>query len=327
MSSQQRPIGSPFTASSTVDDVLQGVDIRGRNVIVTGGYSGIGLEAVRALVAAGASVTVPTRDVEKATQALASVEGVQIETMNLLEPWSIETFAERYIERNGTLDILINSAGVMANPLTRDDRGYESQFSTNVLGHFQLTCALWPALRAAPSARVVAVTSNNHHADVAALLHDPNFKLTEYNAWSAYARSKAANILFAVALDSIGKHHGVRAFAAHPGGIIETGLARHMDMAIAKAHGMIDDDGKAIIDPDKGWKNAVQGASTMVWGATSALLEGMGGVYLTNSEVGELKEVAEGELSLTGVIPSVVDSVSAGRLWGLCEALTGARLD
>lgn len=328
MTSHQAPVGSPFTASSTVEEVLDGIDLTGKSVIVTGGYSGIGLQAVRAMLDAGAKVTVPTRSIEKANAALAGLAGVTVDHMNLMDPDSIDGFARRFIAREGKLDILINCAGIMAAPLTRDGRGYESQFSTNVLGHFLLSCRLWPALKTSGNARVVAVTSNNHLTNISALLHDPNFDQSEYSPWLAYANSKAANILFAVALDQIGKSQGVRAFAAHPGGIFETGLIRHMDdLTIAKQAGMIDDEGIPIIDPENGWKTPAQGAATMVWAATSPLLEGIGGVYCTNSEVGvQLDAIPQG-LSLTGVAPNVTDPVNAGRLWALCEQLTGAQID
>jgi NAD(P)-dependent dehydrogenase (short-subunit alcohol dehydrogenase family) len=327
MTTPQTPIGSPFGAASTAEEVVQGIDLSGKTAIVTGGYSGIGLEAVRVLLAAGAGVIVPTRNMEKAKQNLATFPNVILDIMNLMDPASIDAFAERFLAENAKLDILINNAGTMAAPLTRDARGYESQFSTNVLGHFQLTCRLWPALVAAQGARVVALSSANHRTQVANFLHDPNFERSEYDPWRAYANSKGANILFAVALDSIGQHHGVRAFSVHPGGIFETGLVRHMDLSIARAAGMIDADGTPIIDPENGWKTPAQGAATMVWAATSLLLIGKGGVYCVDCDIGTQLTEDEGPLSLTGVAPSVKDPVNAGRLWQLCEQLTGARLD
>lgn len=328
MTTQQAPIGSPFSAASTAEDVLKGIDLTGKTIIVTGGYSGIGREAVRVLLAAGAKVTVPTRNQEKARQSLAGVEGVIIKTMDLMDPASIDDFANRFLAENPKLDILINCAGVMANPLTRDARGYESQFSTNVLGHFQLTARLWPGLVAAGGARVVNLSSANHRGNVIDFLHDPNFEKREYNPWVAYGNSKAANVLIAVAFDDIGKSHGVRAFAVHPGGIFDTGLVRHMDLAIAKAHGMIDEDGKPIIDPEKGWKTPEQGASTMLWAATSPLLDGKGGLYLSNNEVArELPDDDDNKIDNDSVKPGVKNPVNAGRLWRLCEELTGARID
>jgi len=328
MSSEQAPIGSPFGPASTAEDVIQGIDLTGKTAIVTGGYSGIGREAVRVLLAAGAKIIVPARNMTKAQETVAGLDGVHLEAMDLMDPASIDAFAKNFLARNDTLDILINCAGVMANPLTRDARGYESQFSTNVLGHFQLTCALWPALVTANNARVVFLSSANHRGTVIDVLHDPNFEHRAYDPWVAYGNSKAANILLALALDSIGEAQGVRAFSVHPRGIFDTGLVRHMDLAIARAHGMIDEDGKPIIDPEKGWKTPEQGASTMVWAATSPLLDGKGGVYLTNNEVGrQLTEDDDDKIDNDSVKPGVKDPVNAGRLWRLCEELTGARLD
>lgn len=328
MTTQQAPIGSPFGPANTAEDVIKGIYLTGKTVIVTGGYSGIGREAVKVLLAAGAKVTVPTRNLDKARESLSGVDGVVIDTMDLMDPASIDAFAERFLADNAKLDILINCAGVMANPLTRDARGYESQFSTNVLGHFHLTAKLWPALVAAGNARVVILSSANHRGRVVDFLHDPNFEQREYDPWVAYGNSKAGNALLAVAFDSIGKSQGVRAFSVHPGGIFDTGLARHMDLAIAKAHGMIDEDSKPIINPEAGWKTPEQGASTMVWAATSPLLDGNGGVYLSNNEVcRELPTDDDGALDNDSVKPGVKDPVNAGRLWRLCEELSGARID
>ncbi|MDC0714173.1 SDR family NAD(P)-dependent oxidoreductase [Stigmatella sp. ncwal1] len=327
MTTAQFPIGSPFGAASTAQDILKGVNLSGKTAIVTGGYSGIGLEAARVLASAGVKVVVPARNIEKAKQTLADHPEILIEPMDLMDPTSVDAFAERFLAANKKLDILINNAGSMASPLARDARGNESQFSTNVLGHFQLTCRLWSALVAARGARVIALSSANHRIKVADFLHDPNFEHGEYDSWKAYANTKAANVLFAVALDSIGQRHGVRAFSVHPGGIFDTGLLRHTDVSLAIAAGMADKDGNAIIDPEKGWKTREQGAATMVWAATSTLLEGKGGVYCSDCEVGTQLAEDEGPLSTTGVTPGVKDSVNSGRLWQLCEQLTGARLD
>lgn len=326
MSAHQAPIASPFTASNTAEDVLAGVDVAGKTILVTGGYAGIGREAVRVLLAKGARVIVPARNMDKARKNLADLPDVILGEMDLMDPASIDTFAQWFLASNPTLDILINNAGTMAAPLTRDSRGFESQFSTNVLGHFQLTARLWPALVAAGNARVVLLSSANHRANVTDLLHDANFKATAYDPWKAYAQSKAGNILLAVALDSIGKTSGVRAFAVHPGGIWETDLARHMDPAIAKAAGLLDENDNVVIDPDKGWKNVHQGASTMVWAATSHLLDGRGGVYLADNNIGVQDQIDGGALT-NAVAPSVNDPVNAGRLWQICEQLTGARID
>lgn len=327
MTAFQKPIDSPFGATSTADDVIRGIDLKGKTVLVTGGYSGLGLDAVRVLHGAGAKIIVPARDLAKARNNLALFPDITIDVMDLMDPASVNNFAERFLAANTQLDILINCAGVMAAPLSRDSRGNESQFSTNVLGHFQLTCRLWPALIAATGARVVALSSANHHVETTELLHDPNFRHREYDPWKAYAQSKAACALFAVALDSIGKRHGVRAFSVHPGGIYETGLLRHTPDSLPASFGMIDGEGKPVIDPEKtGFKTVRQGSSTIVWAATSPLLEGKGGVYCADNNIGSLLREGD-ERTLTGVSLNATDPVNAGRLWHLSEELTGSRLD
>jgi NAD(P)-dependent dehydrogenase (short-subunit alcohol dehydrogenase family) len=149
MSTLQLPIHSGFGAFTTAEEVIRGCDLNGKTAIVTGGYSGIGLEAVRALRSAGAGVIVPARDLKRATASLEGIDGVEIEAMDLLESASIDAFAEKFLASGRPLLLLVNSAGIMAPPLKRDKRGYESQFATNHLGHFQLTLRLWPALRQA----------------------------------------------------------------------------------------------------------------------------------------------------------------------------------
>ena len=229
----QTPIGSGFGAITTAAEVIKGIKLTGKIAIVTGGYSGIGVETVRAFRSAGANVIVPTRNMAKAKANLAEIPEVQLAAMDLLDPATIDAFAEKFLSKKVALHILVNDAGVMAAPLARDARGYESQFAANHLGHFQLTCRLWPALVRAQGARVVALTSYAHRR-AAVDFHDPNFQHREYDPWIAYGQSKTANSLFAVALDSIGKSRGVRAFAVHPGGIV-TDLIRHMSRRKSKA--------------------------------------------------------------------------------------------
>ena len=197
--------------------------------------------------------------------------------MDLLDPVAIEAFAERYLTSSAPLHILVNGTGSMANPLTRDERGYESQIATNHLGHFQLTLRLWPALIKANGARVVSVSSWGHHFSPA-VFDDPNFERREYNPWAAYGQSKTANILFAVALDESGKKDGVQGFSLHPGSIQGTGLQKYLSVEEQRAAGVIDEQGKPIHDPAKNIKTVEQGAATGVWCATSPQLDGMGGV-------------------------------------------------
>lgn len=324
MPTLQAPIGSGFGPASTAAEVITGIDLTGKNVVVTGGYSGIGVETVRAFRSAGATVVVPVRDMAKAQEALRDIPGVVLEDMDLLDPASIDRLAERVLAATDSLDILVNNAGVMAPPLSRDARGYESQFAANHLGHFQLTCRLWPALRRASGARVIALSSYGHRR-AGIDFHDPNFETREYDPWIAYGQSKTANALFAVALDSIGQHHGVRAFSVHPGGIV-TGLVRHMSQAQIDASEILDKEGRPIIDPQNNKKTPQQGAATTVWCATSPKLDGLGGVYCADCEIARALP-SDDSTEMHGVRPRATDPVAAGRLWQLSEQLTGARID
>lgn len=320
----QAPVGSGFGAATTALEVVEGIDLRGKTAIVTGGYSGIGTETVRALRTAGASVIVPARDLSKAKNALADMSDVAIASLDLTDPASIDRFAADFMNKNAALHILINNAGVMAPPLTRDARGNELQFSANHLGHFQLTCRLWPALIAAEGARVIALSSYGHRR-AGVDFHDPNFEERPYDRWEAYGQSKTANALFAVALDSVGRTQGVRAFSVHPGGIV-TDLLRHMPQAEIEAHNIIDENGKPIIDPENNKKTPQQGAATSVWCATSSQLDGMGGVYCQDCEIARALPSDESP-EMHGVRPRATDPVAAGRLWQLSQQMTGIAID
>ncbi|NBD23103.1 oxidoreductase [Paenibacillus glycinis] len=324
MTTKQAPIGSGFGASTTAVEVMKGIDLTGKIAIVTGGYSGIGLETVRAFCSAGAKVMVPARNIEKAKKALAGLPDVLIDTMDLLIPATIDAFADRFLRQFEKLHILVNNAGVMATPLMRDERGYESQFSANHLGHFQLTCRLWPALVGAEGARVIALSSYAHRR-AGLNFDDLNFERREYDPWLAYGQAKTANALFAVALDSIGKHYGVRAFSVHPGGIV-TDLQRHLSQADMDALNILDETGMPIIDPDHNKKTPQQGAATSVWCATSPLLAGRGGVYCADCEIARALP-RDASTEMHGVRPRATDPVAAGRLWQISEQLTGVKLD
>ena len=324
MSTPQAPIGSGFGAASTAAEVIAGRDLAGKTVVVTGGYSGIGLETVRAFRSAGATVVVPAREIAKAKANLADIPGVGAQTMDLLDPRSIDAFAEQFGRDHRKLHILVNNAGIMAPPLGRDARGYESQFATNHLGHFQLTCRLWPSLVAADGARVVALSSYAHRR-AGVDFHDPNFERRDYDPWIAYGQSKTADALFAVALDAIGQRQGVRAFSVHPGGIV-TGLIRHMSQVEIDASDIIDKDGKPIIDPEHNKKTPQQGAATSVWCATSPRLNDIGGVYCEDCDIARALPTDDSK-ELHGVRPRVTDPIAAGRLWQLREQLTGVAID
>lgn len=319
-------MGSGFTAASTTDDVLDGIDLNGKVAIVTGGYSGLGKETVRAFRAAGAEVVVPARDVARATGELSDVEGVVVDELDLLDPASIDAFADRFLASGRALHVLVNSAGIMANPLTRDARGYESQFATNHLGHFQLTTRLLPALRQADGARVVAVSSRGHRYG-AVDFDDPNFRHRTYAPYLAYGQSKTANVLFAVELDERERANGIRAFAVHPGSII-THLARYSNRETLRQGGFLDENYEPIIDPARGLKTVEQGAATQVWCAVSPQLDGYGGVYCEDVDIAAVhtSDVPDTDvLAVTpgpfGVLPYAIDRDNAARLWALSEEL------
>lgn len=320
----QTPLLTGFSAASTTQDVLAGIDLSGKTAIVTGGYSGIGTETTRALHDAGARVMVPARDIDKARAALNNMD-VDILAMDLLDPASIDAFAETFLASGAPLHALINNAGVMACPLIRDARGYESQFATNHLGHFQLTARLWPALKRAGGARVVALSSLGHrYAPVD--VDDPNFDQRDYDRWVAYGQSKTANALFAVGLDARGKEHGVRAFSVHPGRIA-TDLARHMSVEELQKIGAMDEHGRPIVDLARGMKSLTQGAATSIWAATSPQLDGLGGLYAEDCDIAMLTDVdatLPGSAGMSsGVRPWAVDPAAAERLWTLSEKMTG----
>jgi NAD(P)-dependent dehydrogenase (short-subunit alcohol dehydrogenase family) len=317
----QQPLHSGFNATSTVHDVIKGIDLSGKTAIVTGGYAGIGLETVKTFLAAGARVIVPARDISKAANNL---QGVIIEQMDLMDPASIDAFAEKFLQTNDRLDILVNNAGIMWVPLQRDKRGYESQLSTNHLGHFQLTAKLWPALK--PGARVVNVSSFGHQ--IAPFnFDDPNFIHREYETLQGYGQSKTANILFSVELDRRAKASGVRAYALHPGSVLGTDLGRVAPIALFQQMGTHDEHGNIKPEVAAKLKNVEQGAATSVWCATAPALNNIGGVYCEDADIAELDEgnIAhnyEDPASLRGVKPYAVDADNALRLWTLSEQMT-----
>jgi len=316
MSSPQHRIHSGFGARSTAAGVLDGIDLSGRLAIVTGGYSGLGIEMVRALTSAGARAIVPARRRAHAEEMLAGIGGVEVETLDLADLDSVHAFADRVLDSGRSVDMLINNAAVMACPETRVGPGWEAQFAINHLGHFALTNRLWPALAAGDGARVVALSSTGHK--LSAIRWDDLQFEDGYDKWQAYGQSKTADSLFAVHLDALAQDAGVRAFAVHPGGIM-TPLQRHIPREEFRANGWIDEDGT----PNPRFKTPEQGASTAVWAATSPALIGMGGVYCEDCDVAEPTDVGGPEARLRGVDAHAVDPDAAARLWTVSAQLTG----
>jgi NAD(P)-dependent dehydrogenase (short-subunit alcohol dehydrogenase family) len=309
----QRKIGSGFGARSTAREVLQGIELTGKLAIVTGGYSGLGLETARALAGTGAQVVVPARRRVAAEEALAGLEGVEVDELDLADLASVRAFAERFLASGRSVEIMINNAGIFACPETRVGRGWEAQFATNHLGHYALANLLWPAI-AHDGARVVSVSSAGHRRS--AIRWDDVMFDRGYDKYQAYGQAKTANALFAVQLDELGKNAGVRTFAIHPGGI-RTPLQRHLTTKEMVAAGWIDEQGN-VIDP--GFKTPEQGAATQVWAATSPQLDGMGGVYCEDCDIAEL--VPADDTTVGGVRQYAIDPEQASRLWTLSAELT-----
>ncbi|WP_017211033.1 SDR family NAD(P)-dependent oxidoreductase [Clostridium beijerinckii] len=319
----QTPINSKYNFSTTAKDVIEDIDLKGKIAIVTGGYSGIGMETAKVLAEAGATVIIPARDIEKAKESMNNIPNIEIEHLDLMDPMSIDSFAQKFINSQRSLHILINSAGIMAPPLIRDKRGYESQFATNHLGHFQLTARLWPALKNAKGARVISVSSRAQRLG-GVNFDDPNFQKTEYDSWKAYAQSKSANSLFAVELDRLGKTHGVRAFSVHPGLIPTTNLGRFSVNGKATVQELKNNTRKDDTNTKLNeFKTIEQGAATSVWCATNSILDGMGGVYCEDCNIAEA--VPYDSLKDNGVRPWAIDKKLAKKLWILSEDLTNVK--
>jgi NAD(P)-dependent dehydrogenase (short-subunit alcohol dehydrogenase family) len=300
--SGQQPIPSGFGAQTTAREAIGDTRLDGKVAIITGGYAGIGLETTRVLAGAGAQVIVPARDRGKATRALDGVPNVVIEEMDLAVPSTIDAFAARI----GVVHLLINNAGIMGPPLSRDARGLESQLAVNHVGHAQLFLRLVPALRAANGARVIALSSRGH---MRSQFHfeDPSYHDRPYERLEAYGQSKTANVLFAVELDRRYREDGIRGFALHPGAILDTDLGRSF----------APEEQRALVERARrvgSIKTVEQGAATTVFCATSPLLDGRGGVYCENCDIAPI--TTEGE---TGVRSYAVDPEIAKRLWAWTE--------
>ncbi|PRY11787.1 SDR family NAD(P)-dependent oxidoreductase [Kineococcus rhizosphaerae] len=312
----QRPVGSGFGHDSTATEVLAGIDLTGRTVVLTGGYSGIGLEATRALTAAGAHVVVPARRPERAAAELAGIERTEVAELDLGDQDSVARFAQEFLASGRPIHAFIGNAGIMACPETRLARGWEAQFGTNHLGHYALVNRLWPAL-AAGGGRVVSLSSSAHHRS-GIRFEDPMFTRGDYDKWEAYGQAKTANALFALHLDTLAAPQGVRTFSMHPGGIL-TPLQRHLPREEMVAAGWIDEDGNELME---GFKTPAAGAATEVWAATSPRLDGLGGVFCEDCDIA-LPVDADRPPFTAGVAPHATDPEAAARLWALSAELTG----
>ncbi|MCP4038151.1 MAG: SDR family NAD(P)-dependent oxidoreductase [bacterium] len=314
---------SEFGRDSTTDEVLDGIDLRGKRAVVTGASGGLGAETARALASKGARVTLTARDLEKAGTVAAAIcatygsDAAAVAELELADQQSVRAFAKDYLRQGDGLDLLINNAGIMACPLTRTAQGLELQFATNHLGHFLLTCLLAPALQAAAASRVVMVSSAGHMAGPMDF-DDPQFEVREYEKFVAYGQSKTANALFALELDRRLHDRGVFAYSLHPG-VIMTELARNLTPddireMMAKAEG----------GTGMHFKSVEAGAATSVWAATAPQLASHGGAYLEDCRVAGEMGAWEGAL---GCAPHARDVKAASRLWTLSEELVGEEFD
>ena len=260
----------------------------------------------------------PARRADVASEALAAVAGeIEIAAMDLGDLASVRRFADHYLETGRALNILINNAGIMATPLARVGKGWESQFGTNHLGHMALAMKLAPALQAAEGARVVALSSTGHvRSDV--IWDDPHYNTHPYDKWEAYGQAKSANALFALGVDLLGREVGVRAFSVHPGGIF-TPLQRHLSDEEMAALGWKNPDGTIPAAVQAMFKTPQQGASTTVWAATSPKLAGKGGIYCEDLDIAKM--ATEASQRWEHARPWIVDDDKARRLWDLSEKM------
>jgi NAD(P)-dependent dehydrogenase (short-subunit alcohol dehydrogenase family) len=327
----QQPIHSGFDAQSTAQDIIKGVDLSGKIAIVTGGYAGIGLETTKTLVSAGAKVIIPARDLEKAKKNLEGIENIEIEKLDLMDPKSIDAFAEKFISSGRKLDLLINNAGIMWVPLRRDSRGIESQLATNYLSQFHLTAKLFPALKKSEAARVISVSSYGHQMSPFDF-EDPNFENREYQTLAGYGQSKTACNLFSVALDEKAKKFNIRAYSLHPGSVYGTDLGREEPIDLYIQMGTHDENGKIKPEVEAKLKTILQGAATTVWCATSPLLENIGGVYCENCDIaeidnGQIEHRFDEPSTIRGVQSYSIDYENAKKLWKLSEEMIGIKFD
>jgi NAD(P)-dependent dehydrogenase (short-subunit alcohol dehydrogenase family) len=314
-----------FGATSTTDEVLSGVNLHGKRILVTGVSAGIGVETARSLAAHGAHVIGAVRDLTKAEAATQQVRkdaaenggSFELTELDLANLKSVRTCADQLAAKGEPFDLVIANAGVMATGFGHTADGFETQFGINHLGHFVLVNRIAPLLRS--GSRLVNLSSAGHRRSNVDL-DDPNFERTPYDPFVAYGRSKTANILFAVAFDERHRERGIRAAAVHPG-VIQTELARHMDPT--QIQGLVEQLSKELGEEGEGpfqWKTIAQGAATSVWAGVVAPAEEVGGKYCANCRVGQ---VVADDTNLSplgeGVRGYALDSANAAALWKKSE--------
>ena len=317
----QKPVDSNFNSQSSADKIIKDVNLKKNISIVTGGYSGIGLETTKALVKAGANVIIPAKRPELAIKNLEGIVSKEnIISMDLGNLNSIKSFTDAFIEKHNRLDILINNAGIMACPETRIGSNWESQFAINHIGHFFLTKKLMNLMANTENARFVSLSSSAHSL-TGILWDDIHFQNTPYDKWMAYGQSKTACSLMAIEFNNRMKNRGVEGFAVHPGGII-TPLQRHLEKDEMVTLGWMDEDGSPSELAKNFFKSTNQGASTSLWCATSPDLNSLGGVFCEDCNIAKRKsEIDESMQRYFGVADWAVDSEEALKLWETTESL------
>src|SRR5579862_7485129 len=318
-----------FGSTSTTEDVLSGIDLHGKRILVTGVSAGLGVETARSLAAHGANVIGTARDLDKAKSATAQIRtdaaanggSLELVELDLASLASVRKCAEQLVRKGEPFDVIIANAGVMATPFICTTDHFEMQFGTNHLGHFVLVNRIAKLLRA--GGRLVNLASAGHRFSNVNL-DDPNFERTPYDPFLAYGRSKTANILFAVAFDQRYRSRGIRAAAVHPG-VIQTELGRYMDPAMLKA--MVDQLEKQLAAEGKNsfpWKTISQGAATSIWAAVVAPANEIGGKYCENCHVGHVvrEDIAISPTS-EGVRAYALDPNAAEALWKKSEEMVG----
>ena len=315
ISEQQKPVDSGFGAKSEPEEVLKDIDLGGKIAMVTGGYSGIGLETTRALKEAGARVIVPARRKDVAKSALSGiVESEDILNLDLADPSSAQSFVNEFVDSGMSLDILINNAAVMACPQMPTKEGWDLQFAVNHIGHFIITKGLLPAMSSSGS-RIVTLSSTGHKLS-GIQWEDVHFE-ESYDKWKAYGQSKTAASLLAIEISERMKDEGIKTYSVHPGGIF-TPLQRHLEKEEMIALGWLGEDGELSEMAAANFKSPTQGASTSLWCATSPMLEEVSGVYCENCDVAVRQE--DGPMArYIGVADWAVDTDEAAKLWDLTE--------
>jgi len=319
ISNNQKPVNSGFEAKSEPHQILDGIELNNKTAIVTGGYSGIGLETTRALKEAGIRVITPVRRIDIASKALDGIVPAEdIIEMDLGDLSSVQKFVDDFNDLNLSLDLLINNAGIMACPEGRVGNGWERQFGVNQIGHFLLTKGLMDSMKDVEGARFVSLSSSAHSL-TGILWDDIHFENSPYDKWVAYGQSKTASSLIAIEFDRIMKDSGVRGYSVHPGGIM-TPLQRHLESEEMVALGWMKEDGTLSDMAAAAFKTPTQGATTTLWAATNPMLKDIGGVFCEDCNVAVLKADVEDSMKrYRGVADWAIDSDEATKLWEVTE--------